>query len=310
MCGTSGLGVGSTPSAARISELLRESFSEQQQAEYKVMVNDLLGEVLREANVRDADATNRHLDTVRQALENLLEDSVDLHFGGSLIKHTYVDGLSDVDLLVVLSRETAVGSSPRDLIEDFASAVRDRLPNTEVQVGAMSVKVHFADGTDLQLLPAFRVADGYRIPRPQGESWSDVVRPREFATRLTEANQSNSRNVVPVIKLFKIAQGSMPEDSRLSGYHVEAIAAEAFRNYQGPLERREMFLHLARAASNMVLNPLAETTGQSAYVDSYLGPAQSSARIQASGRIRRLVTRLERASDRGELDSWNEAFSG
>lgn len=310
MCGTSGGGVGPTPSAERVSELERESSDEQDRAEYKASLNEFLADLLREANLRDAGAINSHLDTVKQALENLLEDSVELRFGGSLSKHTYVDGISDVDLLVVLSRDTAVGASPKDLIEEFANAVRERLPNTEVEVGSMSIKVRFGDGIELQLLPAFKVGDGYKIPRPRGETWSDVVRPREFAGRLTDVNQSNSGKVVPLVKLFKIAQERLPENSRLSGYHVEAIAAEAFRDYHGPMDRSEMFLHLARAAAEMTTRPLAETTGQSAYVDGDLGPAGSNARLRISDSIRRLVTRLERANETGQLDPWIEAFSG
>jgi len=164
MCGTSGGGIGTVPSAARLTNRLHQVVSDQERSEYKAQVNDFLAEVLREANVRDADATNRHLETVRQALQGLLEDSIELRFGGSVSKHTYVDGLSDVDLLVVLSRDTAVDSSPKDLIADFANALHERLPNSDVETGAMSVKVRFGDGTELQLLPAFKVGDGFRIP--------------------------------------------------------------------------------------------------------------------------------------------------
>lgn len=308
MCGGGG-GVGPAPSNERVRELERESASEQRQAEYKATLNDFLATVLGEANVRDTDAINRHMETVRQALEGLLEESVDLRFGGSVRKHTYVDGISDVDLLVVLSRDTAIGSSPKQLLVEFADAVRGRLPTADVEVGSMSVKVRFADGTELQLLPAFKVGDGYRIPRAQGETWSDVIRPNAFAERLTEVNQANSEKVVPVIKLFKIAQERLPENSRLSGYHVEAIATEAFQGYNGPMDQSEMFLHLLKVAAQATTTPIEEITGQSAYVDSYLGPAGSPERIRASSAIKRLATRLENASDRSQLDDWYEAFA-
>ena len=310
MCGTSGGGIGTVPSAARLTNRLHQVVSDQERSEYKAQVNDFLAEVLREANVRDADATNRHLETVRQALQGLLEDSIELRFGGSVSKHTYVDGLSDVDLLVVLSRDTAVDSSPKDLIADFANALHERLPNSDVETGAMSVKVRFGDGTELQLLPAFKVGDGFRIPRFRGETWSDVIRPREFAARLSEVNQRNAAKVVPVVKLYKIAQERMPEATRLTGYHVEAIAVDAFKDYSGSLEQREMFLHLARTASRVTESPLVETTGQATYVDTYLGPAGSAERIRGSENIKRMVTRLERANERCELNDWYEAFSG
>jgi hypothetical protein len=287
----------------------RSSSDEQARAEFKAELNDFLGDVLREANVRDAEATNRHLDTVRRALENLLEESIELRFGGSVIKHTYVDGISDVDLLAVVSRDTAVDANPQQLIGDFATAIRDRLPNTGVEVGQMSVKVRFEDGTELQILPAFKVGDGYRLPRQRGDSWSGVVRPRDFASRLTAVNESNSGKVVPIIKLFKIAQERLPENSRLTGYHVEAIAVKAFQDYRGSLDRGEMLLHLARIAGQTTTRPLEETTGQSTYVDGYLGPEGSTDRLRTSAAIQRLATKLERATERNQLEPWREVFS-
>ena len=71
-----------------------------------------------------------------------------------------------------------------------------------------------------------------------------------------------------------------------------------------------MFLHLARTASRVTENPLVETTGQATYVDTYLGPAGSAERVRASENIKRMVTRLERANERCELNDWYEAFSG
>ncbi len=281
---------------------------EDARAQFKAELNEFLGELLREANERNTDLVNGHLDTVQQALENMLEESVELRLGGSVTKHTYVDGVSDVDLLAVLNRQTAEGESPKQLIQDFADAIQARLPSTQIETGQMSVKVRFADGTELQILPAFRVGDGYRIPRPRGETWSDVIRPREFAAQLTEVNQANSGKVVPAIKLFKIAQDRLPENSRLGGYHVEAIAAEAFRDYHGPSDRAEMFLHLAREAAERTKRPMVETTGQSTYVDSYLGGEGSADRLRTSSAIQRLATRLGDAVRRNNLDEWRGAF--
>ena len=311
MCGGGGSGsVGPPPSPARIRELVSSSQGEQDQATHKIHVADFLSEVLQEANVRDADAVNRHLETARGAIEGQMGDAVDLRFGGSVRRHTYVDGLSDVDLLVVLNRDVAAEASPRELLTEFAAALRGRLPDTDIEVGDISVKVHFRDGTDLQLLPAFRIGGGYKIPRRYGETWSGVIKPREFATSLTEVNQSNARKVVPVIKLFKIAQLRFPQSAQLTGYHAEAIAVEAFKEYRGPLDLREMFLHYCRSAAARVASPMQETTGQSTYIDSYLGPANSSARAAAATRITHLATRLQNADDRCAVESWEDAFSG
>ena len=195
LCGGNGTSVGNIPSSGRVDELVRASSQTQDIAQYKTEVNALLADSLREANSRDAETINRHLDTVRQALEGLVNESMDLRFGGSISKHTYVDGISDVDVLAVLSKETAENASPQDLISDFAAALRSRLPNTDIDIGRISVKVHFSDGTDIQVLPSFPVRNGYKIPRYQGDSCSGVIRPHSM--HLVDIVNWQSRVSVP-----------------------------------------------------------------------------------------------------------------
>lgn len=290
------------------SSVVGEASSTQAASDYKVEVNERLSELLRDANYRDTDKINQHLMTIHQSLQNMVEEDIDLRFGGSVAKHTYVDGLSDVDILVVIGRETAETSSPKALIDDFARALRDRLPYTDVTTGALSVKVKFADGVELQLLPAFKVKEGYRIPRAQGESWSGVIRPREFAQRLTQVNQTNGGNVVSTIKLFKVAQDHFPDDAKLSGYQIEAMAVEAFEEYRGQINHKDMFLHLLEYSADRVRRPMEETTGQSTYTDSDLGPAESEARLKISSYQSRLHKRLQAASDQNARQPWIEAF--
>jgi len=62
---------------------------------------------------------------------------------------------------------------------------------------------------------------------------------------------------------------------RMKGYHVEALAVEAFTGYQGRLSRADMLIHLCRTAADRVRAPIPETTGQSDYVDPHLGSACS-----------------------------------
>jgi hypothetical protein len=309
VCGGGGSSIGPRPSSARVSDLVRSAVSTDVRTEYGLQVNDLLAGALQEANARDSGSMNQHLLTIRGALEGLLDESVELRYGGSIKKHTYVDGLSDADILAVVSRATAQDSSPKDLIEDFGETLRGRLPRTEVTVGALSVRVRFSDGMEIQVLPAFRATDGFRIARRNGTSWSQVVRPGDFGRELTALNYRYNGNVVRSIKLLKIAQETFPEDSKLAGYHLEALASLSFLDYSGPQTYKDMFLHLMKTASEDVLRPMQESTGQSTYIDNDLGPAGSAERLRVSRKIKRLVTQLENAQETANLDPWEELFS-
>ena len=114
--------------------------------------------------------------------------------------------------------------------------------------------------------------------------WSKIAHPEKFAEKLAEVNSERDGRVVPVIKLVKamadcfIAQ----EDRKLSGYHMESLAIDAFSDYQGPLDPKAMLIHLLGHSINAVKSPITDSTGQSRYVDEYLGPAESGPRKRAS----------------------------
>lgn len=267
-------------------------------------INSLLQDKLAAFNDRDAETINSYLEAIESALSSEIEGFDRLLFGGSVAKHTYVDGLSDVDALVIL-KHGAEGSSEaaKELLRDTISA---RVPRTEIddiRIGQLAVTLRYRDGTEIQLLPAVESAEGVRIPSRDG-GWK-AIRPREFSRMLTEANQRQGGGVVPAIKLAKAAITNRMEDRALSGYHIEALAVSAFSDYTGPRTPRAMLRHLLRHASEKVLSPLPDPTGQSSFVDASLGTASSMARRSAARELRRIADTVESSRSMSE---WSALF--
>ena len=277
----------------------------ERRAPAEAAVNEYLADLLADYSRRDAAGVQRHLRTVQQAVEKETEGTTEVMFGGSVGKHTYVDGISDVDALLVVNESGLADASPAQVLAYVEARLKERLPDSVVEAGDLSVKVKFADGTHLQLLPAIRTATGVRIATPGGKQWSPVVRPAEFAKKLASVNQANGRGVVPAIKLLKgLQQASLPKANQLAGYHIESLAIEAFRDYGGRLTRRDMLLHLVRAAAERVRRPIADSTGQSLHVDDYLGAAESADRQRVAASLDRLARKLEGTDPSG----WRTAF--
>ena len=93
----------------RIKELIRSAEERTRDTGYETDVSQGLADLLATYNDRDVDTIAARLDEIKELLEDEIEGSVDLRFGGSVAKHTYVDGLSDVDSLVFL-RDKALES--------------------------------------------------------------------------------------------------------------------------------------------------------------------------------------------------------
>jgi len=287
-------------------ELREQTQKELERQELLAEVNALLAEQLIEINDRDVGLVNERLDAIESALGDRLEELERLLFGGSVAKHTYVDGLSDVDTLVLLNGDGLADSDPAQMINDFADAIRAAALPAVVGVspGNLAVTVTYSDGSQIQLLPAVKDGDELKIAGRTGTTWR-AIEPEHFARTLSQVNADNGRAVVPVIKLAKALNGALPEERRLGGYHIEALALDAFKNYSGNLNYAEMVTHLLTFAATNVLKPIPDVTGQSAHVDEYLGVAGSRERQRAAADLGRLSRRLANATTPAE---WRDVF--
>ena len=268
-------------------------------------VNGYLREKLRYYNQRDAEAINRHIRTLRDALEQRDGDVVVTRLGGSVIRHTYVNGLSDVDVLMIVNNSSLSGRQPDATIQHMANLIRQRLPNTTVETGDMAVTVKYSDGNEIQVLPAIRTRSGVRVADPSRNRWSNIVHPERFAQKLTQINQSNDGQVIPAIKLAKAMSERIIRSDRdkISGYHIESLAIEAFRNYSGPTDLKSMVSRLCSYSSGAVLNQIKDPTGQSRHVDGYMGEQGSSRRQQAARNFSNIERRLNNVRSQSDLES-------
>lgn len=292
-------------SANRIREAEQDSLDKSYDSE----VNNNLNDILTDVNNRPVEEINKRLETIQKAIESDIDGFIDLVFGGSVNKHTYVDGLSDVDSLAVLNSGELSGKTPHEVLSYFAERLQQRLPNTKISAGNLAVTVKYSDGREIQILPAIKTATGYKIAASNGSNnWSKVVKPRKFAEKLTSINKANGNKVVPVVKLAKSIISTLPESRKLSGYHTESLAIEVFKNYTGPIQTKAMLKHFFSEASKRVMNPISDSTGQSRHVDDYLGARSSTNRRMVSDSLSQISRRMNNADANRDSGTWSKLF--
>jgi hypothetical protein len=287
------------------SELRKEEARTRDQA-FDTETAEAIGQLLFQANVRDADATLKALDGIKRVLEGDIEGSVDPRFGGSVRKHTFVDGISDVDTLLILRDPSLKTKTPQKVLDYFERKLRKELPEWEVSRGKLAITLR-KEGLELQVLPAIRADSTTRIPAARGDRWSEI-NPEAFFKKLTGTNSHYGGKVVPVIKLAKIINDRQPEPLQLTGYHLESLAIEAFKGYTGVLNPKAMLVHLFDRSRTLVLSPIKDRTGQSIHVDDYLGPANSEDRKAVSAVLDRVSRRMKNADAIRSKEQWMELF--
>jgi hypothetical protein len=299
-------GSGSGPYRIRPSEAAerrREAEEASKDAQIDAEVNSILNRRVIEINRRDNAEVSRRLEEIQGALSDQIEGVDRLLFGGSVAKRTYVEGLSDVDSLVVLKSEQYGDLTPRQVLDKFENALEaslDRGKATEIRSGDLAVTVEYKDGLEVQLLPAVERNKEISIMAATGNRWT-AIEPKAFGERLTIVNEKQAGTVVPAIKLAKLVLASEPDTRRPSGYHLEALAVAAFDNYSGPRNPKAMLTHLFDSASTNVRKPIADVTGQSRHVDENLGAANSTERRAISKGLAKIARQMTNAPN---ADAW------
>lgn len=210
--------------------------------------------------------------------------------------------------MIILNKSELQGLSPIEVKDYFYERLKQRLTNTEIKQGKLAVTVKFKDA-EIQLLPAIRADNSLKIADTSGKQWANI-KPEKFATLLTSVNKELNNKVVPTIKLVKSVISTLPENRQLSGYHVESLAVEIFKLYDGERNTKAMLKHFFNQAQNLVLSPIKDRTGQSIHVDDYLGQENSLQRKIVSDAIGRIGRKFKNADGAQSLEQWQSILGG
>jgi hypothetical protein len=309
MGGGGGGGAFVNRSPGELREIVRRAENKTTIAAFEAELASTLGSLLGTYNARDAETVQIRLDEAKAALRNSIEGSFDQLFGGSVAKHTYVDGLSDIDSLVLINDSALEGKKPQQVLARMERILKRKLGDqVKVSHGHMAVTIDYGDGMVIQLLPAVKSKDGHvHVPSSRLDGWSKI-NPVAFQEALTRRNKECAGKLVPVIKLAKAVVSQLPDTQRFSGYHMESLGIAAFRNYTGDKTTTAMLPAFFEHARQLVLSPIKDSTGQSVHVDGYLGPANSEARQAASHVLGRLARRMRNATAAGSTAQWRALF--
>lgn len=261
---------------------------------FEADVANSLGSALSDFERRDADAVNAALTKVRGAVETDIEGVLDIRFGGSVRKHTYVDGISDVDTLLIAKDPAFIKAGPQKVLTFLEEQLRDKLKGWEISPGRLAITLR-REGLEIQVLPAVRIDGELHIASPSGDAWSQI-NPEKFFRALTRANQGLGGKLVPLIKLIKIVNDTQPAATQLNGYHIESLAIEVFKNYKGNLNPKAMMEYFFDEGAKRVLSPIRDKSGQSVHVDDYLGAVNSKQRQLLSNTLKRIHNAMMNAN--------------
>lgn len=294
------------PSPEELRQKIQNAKSDENIKKFERELQNFIEKLLTQFNDRSTEEINQHLKSIKDALAKEIDGTVDLLYGGSIDKHTYIDGLSDVDSLVLLNDTGLEKLTPKEVKDYFAKRLSEKFPQSTIVKGQLAVTINFQNH-EIQLLPAVKTTHGYLFSKLDGTGWSSI-KPQKFAKQLTDINKECGNNLVPTIKLVKGIISNLPETKRMTGYHTESVATEIFKNYYGPFQTRDMIRHFFKTAPEIIRTPIPDKTGQSRFVDGYLGASGSLKRKIVSDALGRVSRKINGSDDAHSLKGWKDLF--
>jgi len=153
----------SSVSPDELRRRIREAELAAAERQFSPSLAERLNDLLSKVNSRDDVKISARLDDVKTILRDEVETQFELKFGGSVAKHTFVDGLSDVDMLLVM-REG--GQLPKSLLDSISSRLaRELKGRAKVSTGRIAITLTYPDKDEIQLIPAIRERQKLHVPR-------------------------------------------------------------------------------------------------------------------------------------------------
>jgi hypothetical protein len=196
---------------------------------------DLIQDVEPTPNQKE-DAQRTH-HTLRYRLDsgNIGLRIIDSYLSGSYVRHTAIAPLDDVDIIFLIDPSKwprgflADKPSPSVVLTTFERAIRYRYPDSVVQrqrrsVGLALHKMH------IDAVPAIlESSESGRIYVLDSETEEWILSaPRVHAEHTTHVNKQREGRFVPLVKVLKFWNKSLPSTACLKSFAIETIAVRLF----------------------------------------------------------------------------------
>ncbi|WP_242941838.1 MULTISPECIES: SMODS domain-containing nucleotidyltransferase [Pseudobutyrivibrio] len=142
---------------------------------------------------------------------------------------------SDLDVLIQLPNSeyerfsSMYGNGQSRLLQAVKNAVRDTYPNTDIRGDGQVVVVRFTDGMKFEILPAFKVQNGwnydetYRYPDTHmGGNWM-TTKPKAEQNAMKQKNSCTNGLLFDTCKHIRYIR-----DTKYSSYHLSGILIDSF----------------------------------------------------------------------------------
>jgi len=189
---------------------------------------------------------------------------------GSYSRNTAIRPPKDVDFFIVLNDKKYGDLKPSELLNLLEKLLKEIFPDKTVFQQTHSATIEYDEEFGIDIIPAFEInSELYKIPHvsDNSDTWLES-NPKVHGEKLTEANDSTSGLLVPIVKLLKAWKRD--KCSYVKSFHLELLAIEILGNSE--IESYSTGLNLFFDNANNYLEDvcICDPANSSNFVDDYL----------------------------------------
>lgn len=161
---------------------------------------------------------------------------VDYYLSGSYRRSTALRPIRDIDVIFVIDPSQWDGAylgladkpKPSAVLRSFARVLRDEYPNSSTYTQKRSLRLELGH-LHIDCVPAVALpnSDLILIGNHADETWFESS-PKRHHMELVAANTTNGKLLVPLVKLLKDWNSSLPDEARIRSFVVETLAVTLF----------------------------------------------------------------------------------
>lgn len=161
---------------------------------------------------------------------------VGCYLSGSYRRNTALRPIGDIDVIFVIDPSQWPGAylgladkpNPSTVLRSFARVLRDEYPSSSTFTQKRSLRLELGH-LHIDCVPAIARPDSdiVLIGNHADETWFESS-PKRHQKALSAANTANGGLLVPLVKLLKDWNCSLPEDARVRSFVVETLAVTLF----------------------------------------------------------------------------------
>lgn len=270
---------------------IKRSERKNELAELKILIK--IKDFLRKTNKKQIQEIQDQINKISKILEKEIDLFKKLSFSGSILKETYVHGLSDIDIFVLLKKDNSIDGKPKTIQSKIFRILKKNFPSQRIKNNKEAIDF-FIKNTKIQIVPILYEKQKISFPFKGGENWRRI-NPNLFIDLLKKEDKKFKGRITTSIKIIKIILSKYPKRIQINGHHLEVLSYLSCKNLQDKkMSLLELISNILSYVSKRIVNPIKDSSKQFKFVDGYLGKERNLKRKNISKNLEKVLKKLNR----------------